>query len=181
MARFVRGQFHGILNFHHVFGVQLWTNDAGRAVQDQGRAGPVSVVPALLQVSFHRGRVTCVTVTDGHQLLPSECCLQSWCYIKLGASHAEMDDKYILTLTRESRAVTMSLMCREGICGSCAMNMDGTNGLACLCKVPRDAKPLRISPLPHMLVVRDLVVDMSNFYAQYKSIKPYLQTKTPTG
>lgn len=65
--------------------------------------------------------------------------------------------------------------CREGICGSCAMNMDGLNGLACLCKVPRNANTVRISPLPHMFVVRDLVVDMSNFYAQYKSIKPYLQ------
>jgi succinate dehydrogenase (ubiquinone) iron-sulfur subunit len=55
------------------------------------------------------------------------------------------------------------------------MNMDGSNGLACLTSVPRDANPSKISPLPHMFVVRDLVVDMSNFYAQYKSIKPYLQ------
>jgi len=68
--------------------------------------------------------------------------------------------------------------CREGICGSCAMNMDGTNGLACLTKVDRDAsKVTKIAPLPHMFVVRDLVVDMSNFYAQLKSIKPYLQTR----
>jgi succinate dehydrogenase/fumarate reductase iron-sulfur protein len=67
-------------------------------------------------------------------------------------------------------------ICREGICGSCAMNMDGTNGLACLTKVTRDGQATTVSPLPHMFVVRDLVVDMSNFYAQYKSIKPYLQT-----
>lgn len=68
--------------------------------------------------------------------------------------------------------------CREGICGSCAMNINGTNGLACLTKVERDpAKASRIAPLPHMFVVKDLVVDMSNFYAQYKSIKPYLQKK----
>jgi succinate dehydrogenase (ubiquinone) iron-sulfur subunit len=68
--------------------------------------------------------------------------------------------------------------CREGICGSCAMNIDGTNGLACLTKVEREpAKASRIAPLPHMFVVKDLVVDMSNFYAQYKSIKPYLQKK----
>ena len=64
---------------------------------------------------------------------------------------------------------------REGICGSCAMNMDGRNGLACLTKVEKDSSSSKISPLPHMFVVRDLVVDMSNFYAQYKSIKPYLQ------
>lgn len=68
--------------------------------------------------------------------------------------------------------------CREGICGSCSMNMDGTNGLACLTKVDRDpSKVTKIAPLPHMFVIKDLVVDMSNFYAQYKSIKPYLQKK----
>jgi succinate dehydrogenase (ubiquinone) iron-sulfur subunit len=68
--------------------------------------------------------------------------------------------------------------CREGICGSCSMNIDGQNTLACLCKVDRDvAKPTRVAPLPHMFVVKDLVVDMSNFYSQYKSIKPYLQKK----
>ena len=68
-------------------------------------------------------------------------------------------------------------MHREGICGSCAMNIDGVNGLACLCKVDRDpTKSTKVSPLPHMFVVRDLVVDMSNFYAQYKSISPFLQT-----
>jgi succinate dehydrogenase/fumarate reductase iron-sulfur protein len=69
---------------------------------------------------------------------------------------------------------------REGICGSCAMNMDGKNGLACLTRVERDpAKVSRVAPLPHMFVVRDLVVDMSNFYAQYRSIKPYLQKTAP--
>ena len=58
------------------------------------------------------------------------------------------------------------------------MNIDGTNGLACLTKVDRDpSKVTKIAPLPHMFVVKDLVVDMSNFYAQYKSIKPYLQKK----
>lgn len=68
---------------------------------------------------------------------------------------------------------------REGICGSCAMNIDGQNHLACLSKVNMDtSKPTKITPLPHMYVVKDLVVDMSNFYAQYKSIKPFLQTRT---
>ena len=67
--------------------------------------------------------------------------------------------------------------CREGICGSCAMNIDGKNGLACLTKVEKDMAPTRVAPLPHMFVVKDLVVDMSNFYAQYKSIEPWLKTK----
>lgn len=60
------------------------------------------------------------------------------------------------------------------------MNIDGKNGLACLTRVEREPEKVsRIAPLPHMFVVRDLVVDMSNFYAQYKSIKPYLQKTTP--
>ena len=74
--------------------------------------------------------------------------------------------------------VALGELCREGICGSCSMNIDGTNGLACLTKVDRDPSTVtKIAPLPHMFVVKDLVVDMSNFYAQYKSIKPYLQKK----
>merc|ERR1712060_858054 len=63
-----------------------------------------------------------------------------------------------------------------GICGSCAMNIDGTNGLACLTKVEKD-RAQKVAPLPHMFVVKDLVVDMSNFYAQYKSIEPWLKLK----
>lgn len=76
--------------------------------------------------------------------------------------------------------------CREGICGSCAMNIRGQNTLACLCPIvlPEEEKSqsakketkISIYPLPHMYVVKDLVPDMSNFYEQYKSIKPYLQT-----
>lgn len=69
---------------------------------------------------------------------------------------------------------------REGICGSCAMNIDGTNNLACLSKVDRDPnKASKIAPLPHMFVIKDLVTDFSNFYAQYKAVKPYLQRRTP--
>jgi succinate dehydrogenase / fumarate reductase iron-sulfur subunit len=71
--------------------------------------------------------------------------------------------------------------CREGICGSCAMNIDGTNGLACITPL-RDApedRPIRLSPLPHMPVLRDLVPDLSHAYAQYQSIEPWLQADTP--
>ncbi len=69
--------------------------------------------------------------------------------------------------------------CREGICGSCAMNIDGTNTLACLKPVEEVKGPVRIYPLPHMPVVRDLVPDLTNFYAQYASVKPWLEAKTP--
>jgi len=67
--------------------------------------------------------------------------------------------------------------CREGICGSCAMNINGTNCLACLTYLDKETtEPLKIYPLPHMHVIKDLVTDMTNFYEQYKSIKPWLQS-----
>ncbi|KAK9759952.1 succinate dehydrogenase complex, subunit B, partial [Basidiobolus ranarum] len=75
--------------------------------------------------------------------------------------------------------LTFRRSCREGICGSCAMNIDGLNTLACIAKVGRDANSeVKIYPLPHMYVVKDLVPDMNNFYKQYKSIQPYLKQKS---
>ena len=65
--------------------------------------------------------------------------------------------------------------CREGICGSCAMNIDGVNTLACTQPAADIKGDIAIYPLPHMAVVKDLVADMSNFYAQYASVKPWLQ------
>ncbi|KAI9143041.1 succinate dehydrogenase complex, subunit B, iron sulfur, isoform CRA_d [Paraphysoderma sedebokerense] len=73
--------------------------------------------------------------------------------------------------------LTFRRSCREGICGSCAMNIEGGNTLACLAKIPRDSKPLKIYPLPHMYVIKDLVPDLTHFYKQYKSIEPYLKQK----
>lgn len=71
-------------------------------------------------------------------------------------------------------SLTFRRSCREGICGSCAMNIDGINTLACLSAIPKDDKVVKLNPLPHMYVVKDLVPDMTNFYQQYKSIKPWL-------
>uniref|UniRef100_A0A0K8TTF2 Succinate dehydrogenase [ubiquinone] iron-sulfur subunit, mitochondrial n=1 Tax=Tabanus bromius TaxID=304241 RepID=A0A0K8TTF2_TABBR len=74
--------------------------------------------------------------------------------------------------------LTFRRSCREGICGSCAMNIGGTNTLACISKIDTNtSKPLKIYPLPHMYVLRDLIPDMNNFYDQYKSIQPWLQRK----
>jgi len=74
--------------------------------------------------------------------------------------------------------LTFRRSCREGICGSCAMNINGLNTLACLCKIDyATSKATKIYPLPHMYVIKDLVPDMNNFYAQYKSIEPYLKKK----
>ncbi|WVQ78951.1 succinate dehydrogenase [ubiquinone] iron-sulfur subunit, mitochondrial [Cryptococcus sp. DSM 104549] len=76
--------------------------------------------------------------------------------------------------------LTFRRSCREGICGSCAMNIDGVNTLACLCRIPKDtAKESKIYPLPHMYVVKDLVPDLTLFYKQYKSIEPYLKNDNP--
>lgn len=75
--------------------------------------------------------------------------------------------------------LTFRRSCREGICGSCAMNIDGTNTLACT-KYMDDIKgAVKIYPLPHMSVVKDLVPDLSGFFAQHASIEPWLQTTTP--
>ena len=70
--------------------------------------------------------------------------------------------------------LTFRRSCREGICGSCSMNINGTNTLACLKPVNFIKKYLTIYPLPHMYIIKDLVPDFTNFYAQYKSIKPWL-------
>jgi succinate dehydrogenase / fumarate reductase iron-sulfur subunit len=70
--------------------------------------------------------------------------------------------------------------CREGICGSCSMNINGLNGLACLKTIEEAGDPVRIYPLPHLAVVKDLVADLTNFYAQLQSIQPWLKATTPT-
>lgn len=75
--------------------------------------------------------------------------------------------------------LTLRRSCREGICGSCAMNIEGCNGLACLTKITTSSETI-ITPLPHMFVIKDLVVDMTQFYSQYKSIEPWLKRKKPT-
>ncbi len=76
-------------------------------------------------------------------------------------------------------SLTFRRSCREGICGSCAMNIDGTNTLACTKPIDEVRGEVRIYPLPHMPVVKDLVPDMSTFYAQYTSIEPWLKTDSP--
>src|SRR3546814_914563 len=76
--------------------------------------------------------------------------------------------------------LTFRRSCREGICGSCAMNMNGSNGLACTTAIEDLSGEVRITPLPHMEVIKDLVPDFTHFYAQYSSIRPWLQAVSPT-
>jgi succinate dehydrogenase / fumarate reductase iron-sulfur subunit len=74
--------------------------------------------------------------------------------------------------------LTFRRSCREGICGSCAMNIDGLNALACTTAIDSIKGPIAVYPLPHMPVVKDLIPDLTHFYAQHASIKPWLETKT---
>ena len=75
--------------------------------------------------------------------------------------------------------LTFRRSCREGICGSCAMNIDGSNTLACTKPIEEVKGSIKIYPLPHMPVIKDLVPDLTQFYAQYHSIKPWMQTESP--
>ncbi|MFK7957783.1 MAG: succinate dehydrogenase iron-sulfur subunit [Lysobacterales bacterium] len=74
--------------------------------------------------------------------------------------------------------LTLRRSCREGICGSCAMNIDGTNTLACTKPLAEVKGEVKVYPLPHMPVVKDLVPDMTHFYAQHASIKPWIRTSS---
>lgn len=98
-------------------------------------------------------------------------------------------DALIKIKNEQDPTLTFRRSCREGICGSCAMNIDGSNTLACLCYIddPEASKEdktsgsassaTKIYPLPHMYVIKDLVPDMGNFYEQYRSIEPWLKSK----
>ncbi|KAI5119236.1 hypothetical protein M0805_002161 [Coniferiporia weirii] len=89
-------------------------------------------------------------------------------------------DALIKIKNEDDPTLTFRRSCREGICGSCAMNINGQNTLACLCRIDRNpSKDSKIYPLPHMYVVKDLVPDLTQFYKQYKSIEPWLKNDNP--
>ncbi len=87
-------------------------------------------------------------------------------------------DALIKIKSENDASLTFRRSCREGICGSCAMNIDGTNTLACIKSIDECKGDVKVYPLPHMMVVKDLVPDLTNFYAQHRSIQPWLQTET---
>jgi succinate dehydrogenase / fumarate reductase iron-sulfur subunit len=88
-------------------------------------------------------------------------------------------DAIIKIKNEQDPTLTFRRSCREGICGSCAMNIDGTNTLACLKACDEVKGAVKIYPLPHMPVIKDLVPDLTQFYAQHRSIEPWLKTTTP--
>jgi succinate dehydrogenase / fumarate reductase iron-sulfur subunit len=75
--------------------------------------------------------------------------------------------------------LTFRRSCREGICGSCSMNINGVNTLACTMAMNEIKGVIRVYPLPHLAVIKDLVPDLTHAYAQYASIEPWLKTVTP--
>ncbi|CAI8005408.1 Succinate dehydrogenase [ubiquinone] iron-sulfur subunit, mitochondrial [Geodia barretti] len=77
--------------------------------------------------------------------------------------------------------LTFRRSCREGICGSCSMNIGGNNTLACINRIdPSLTKPVKVYPLPHMYIIKDLVPDLTNLYEQYCSIEPWLKRTDET-
>jgi succinate dehydrogenase / fumarate reductase iron-sulfur subunit len=99
--------------------------------------------------------------------------------------HVETDatDRMLLDvlvkLKTQDDSFSFRRSCREGVCGSDAMNINGKNGLACITNLRELSEPVRLRPLPGLPVVRDLIVDMTEFFTQYNSIKPYLVNDTP--
>ena len=88
-------------------------------------------------------------------------------------------DALLWIKNRIDPTLTLRRSCREGVCGSCAMNINGLNTLACTKAMADLRGTITIYPLPHLPVVKDLVPDLSVFYAQHRAIEPWLQTKTP--
>ncbi|MEO1017601.1 MAG: succinate dehydrogenase iron-sulfur subunit [Pseudomonadota bacterium] len=87
-------------------------------------------------------------------------------------------DALIKIKSETDTTLTFRRSCREGICGSCAMNIDGHNTLACTKAISDVKSDVTVYPLPHMLVIKDLVVDFDTFWSQYESIQPWLRTES---
>lgn len=92
-------------------------------------------------------------------------------------------DRMLLDALERIKSIDDSLSlrrsCREGVCGSDAMNINGRNGLACITPIASLKEPIEIRPLPGLPVIRDLIVDMTQFFRQYHSVKPYLINNDP--
>ena len=99
-------------------------------------------------------------------------------YIDMNTCGPMVLDALIKIKSEIDPTLTFRRSCREGICGSCAMNIDGTNTLACLCGMDDIEGDIKVYPLPHTEVIKDLVPDLTHFYAQHAAIMPWLETET---
>ncbi|MBI4807994.1 MAG: succinate dehydrogenase iron-sulfur subunit [Nitrosomonadales bacterium] len=98
--------------------------------------------------------------------------------LQMDAGDAMLLDALML-LRQQDDSIGFRKSCREGVCGSDAMNINGRNGLACITPLSALKQPIEIRPLPGLPVIRDLIVDMTQFFKQYHSIKPYLVNNDP--
>ncbi len=85
----------------------------------------------------------------------------------------------LLEIQRQDESFSFRHSCGEGVCGSDALNINGKNGLACVTSVEMLSEPIEVRPLPGRPVIRDLIVDMTQFYQQYRAVKPYLTVNDP--
>jgi succinate dehydrogenase / fumarate reductase iron-sulfur subunit len=99
--------------------------------------------------------------------------------VMLQPSDRMLLDALIRIKSEVDDSLSLRRSCREGVCGSDAMNINGKNGLACVTDVRKLKEPIVLRPIPGLPVIRDLIVDMSQFFKQYESIKPYLINNTP--
>ena len=100
-------------------------------------------------------------------------------HYKLAARPGMMLLDALLELKAQDPTLSFRRSCREGVCGSDAMNINGRNGLACITRVADLKQPIELRPLPGQPVIRDLIVDLTLFYQQYKAVRPYLVRKDP--
>lgn len=129
-----------------------------------------------------RDEQTSVKVFSVYRWSPDEGQLPRLDTYEIDATHCGpmVLDGLIKIKSELDSTLTFRRSCREGVCGSCAMNIDGTNTLACTKSIHSISGTVHIYPLPHMPIVKDLVSDLTHFYAQYAAIQPWLQTETPT-
>ncbi|HEX7605309.1 MAG TPA: succinate dehydrogenase iron-sulfur subunit [Usitatibacter sp.] len=98
--------------------------------------------------------------------------------VEMGPSDRMLLDA-LVRIKAQDDTLSLRRSCREGVCGSDAMNINGKNGLACITKLADIAQPVVIKPLPGLPIIRDLIVDMTQFFNQYHSVKPYLVNAEP--
>uniref|UniRef100_A0A6M4RTC6 Succinate dehydrogenase [ubiquinone] iron-sulfur subunit, mitochondrial n=1 Tax=Stichopus japonicus TaxID=307972 RepID=A0A6M4RTC6_STIJA len=158
------------------------TRSIGQLLQSQGRFFPAQVVRLAQTASApqqeNEQRLKKFSVYRWNPEKPGDKpCMQTY-DVDLNSCGPMVLDALVKIKNEMDPTLTFRRSCREGICGSCAMNINGTNTLACISRIDTSQnKATKIYPLPHMYVIKDLVPDMNNFYAQYKSIQPYLQRK----
>ncbi len=99
--------------------------------------------------------------------------------VRLSDTDRMLLDALIKIKSTVDDSLSLRRSCREGVCGSDAMNINGKNGLACITNLNDLKQPIVLKPLPGLPVIRDLIVDMTQFFKQYESIKPYLNNDTP--